>query len=60
MDISNKSLFKESCYINGEWINSFSNEKIEVNNPATLEKIGTVPKCGKDETNLAISKANES
>jgi len=57
MDISNKNLFKEKCYINGEWVESKNNEKIEVNNPATLELLGTVPNCGKDEANYAISKA---
>ena len=50
MDITNKSLFKDKCYINGEWIDSNNNQKIEVNNPATLKIIGTVPNCGKEET----------
>ena len=60
MDITNKSLFKDKCYINGEWIDSNNNQKIEVNNPATLKIIGTVPNCGKEETKLAISKAYDS
>ncbi len=59
MDISNKSLIKDKCYINGEWIDSHNKEVIEVNNPSTLKIIGKVPKCGKDETIFAISKANE-
>ena len=50
MDLVNKSLFKDKCYINGEWLESNNKQKIEVNNPATLEIIGTVPKCGKEET----------
>ena len=60
MDISNKSLLKDKCYINGEWIDSYNKEKIEVNNPSSLDIIAKVPKCGKEETNFAISKANES
>ena len=59
MEIKNKALFKNQCYINGEWVNSNNNKTIEVNNPATLEIIGNVPKCGKEETNFAISKASE-
>jgi len=59
MDIANKSLLKDKCYINGEWIDSYSKETIDVNNPSTLEIIAKVPKCGKDETSFAILKANE-
>ena len=58
MDLKNFKLFKDQCYINGEWINSISGEVISVNNPATLKEIGTVPKCGKEETKLAIEAAN--
>ena len=59
MDISNKSLLKDKCFINGEWIDSYSNQTLEVDNPSTLEIIAKVPKCGKEETKFAISKANE-
>ena len=55
MEIKNKELFKQKCFINGEWVNANNNEKIEVNNPATLKIIGSVPKCGKEETRYAIS-----
>ena len=60
MDISNKSLIKDKCYINGEWINSYSNETINVNNPSTLKTIAKVPKCSAEETKYAITKAYES
>ena len=60
MEIKNKDLFREQCYINGEWVNSNNKEIIEVNNPSTLQIIAKVPKCGKDETQYAIEKANES
>ena len=58
MDILNKELLKDKCYINGQWINSDSRDKIEINNPATLNIIGSVPKCGTNETKLAIESAN--
>ena len=60
MDISNKSLIKDKCYINGQWINSYNGELIEVNNPSNLEIIAKVPKCGKEETKIAIESAYHS
>ncbi|PPR46832.1 MAG: Glutarate-semialdehyde dehydrogenase DavD [Alphaproteobacteria bacterium MarineAlpha5_Bin9] len=60
MNISNKSLFKNKCFVNGEWINSANNSSIDVINPATLKSIGKVPDCGTKETHEAIKKAYES
>ncbi len=60
MDISNKKLFKQQCFINGEWIDSQDNRVLEVNNPATQDILGTVPNCGKNETELAILAAEKS
>ena len=60
MNISNKKLFKQQCFINGEWIDSQDNKSIDVNNPATQEIIGKVPNCGKIETNIAIKAAENS
>ena len=39
MDISNKELFKQQCFINGEWTNALNKETIDVNNPASEEVI---------------------
>jgi len=60
MQIKNKELLKNKCFVNGEWISSHNKENFDVNNPSTLEIIAEVPKCGKEETSFAISKANES
>ena len=60
MDISNKKLFKQQCFINGEWVDSQNNKSIDVNNPATQEIIGKVPNCGKKETSIAIKAAENS
>jgi len=54
MNIQNFKLFRDKCYINGEWVEANSKDTISVNNPATLKEIGTVPKCGKEETKNAI------
>jgi len=58
MELNNKSLFKQKCFINGEWIDSSSGETLEVNNPASLEIIGNVPKCSVSETKKAIDDAS--
>ena len=58
MELNNKSLFKQKCFINGEWVDSSSGETLEVNNPASLEIIGNVPKCSTIETKAAINNAN--
>jgi len=55
----NFKLFRDKCFVNGEWISSTSGDTISVNNPATLENIGTVPKCGREETKKAIEAANQ-
>ena len=58
MELNNKSLFKEKCYVNGSWVESQSGDFLEVNNPATQEIIGKVPKFTKDETKKVIENAN--
>ncbi|WBX84516.1 NAD-dependent succinate-semialdehyde dehydrogenase [Sphingosinicella microcystinivorans] len=50
---------KESCLIGGAWVGSASGERMEVLNPATGERIGTVPRCGRSETAQAIAAAHE-
>ncbi len=47
--------FKQQCFIDGAWIDG--DTKIEVNNPASGEIIGVVPKLGRDETKKAIDAA---
>jgi len=48
---------REANYIDGEWVPADSGQTIDVNNPATGLKIGTVPKSGKAETARAIEAA---
>ena len=59
MELKNKALFKESCFVGGKWIDSDSGEKIKVDNPANNEIIGEVPKCSTSETTTAIKKAQD-
>ena len=58
MKIQNQKLFQNKCFIDGNWINSNNKETIDINNPANLKIIGNVPKCGTNETRLAIKAAN--
>ncbi len=57
MKLSNVSLFKRKCFINGQWQNAVSGLKIQVINPATQENLGTVPNMGALETQQAIQAA---
>ncbi len=58
MKLSDSKLFRQQCYINGAWTDADSGESIDVTNPATGEKLGTVPKMGAAETKRAIEAAN--
>jgi len=49
---------REANLINGEWVQADSGATIDVINPATVLKIGTVPKSGKAETRRAIEAAD--
>jgi len=50
---------KYKQYINGEWVNSHSNEVIEVINPVTEEIIATVQAGTKKDVNKALVAAKE-
>jgi succinate-semialdehyde dehydrogenase/glutarate-semialdehyde dehydrogenase len=51
-------LFREACYIDGEWVPS-RDPVINVDNPATGEIIGRVPKLGVADVQRAIRAANK-
>jgi len=50
---------REANLIDGQWVGADSGETIDVTNPATGLKLGTVPKSGAAETARAISAARE-
>ncbi|MEE8275228.1 MAG: NAD-dependent succinate-semialdehyde dehydrogenase, partial [Alphaproteobacteria bacterium] len=58
MKLQDTSLFRQQCYIDGAWLDADSGDKIDVNNPATNEVLGTIPKMGADETRRAIESAD--
>ncbi|MGQ2902176.1 MAG: NAD-dependent succinate-semialdehyde dehydrogenase [Neoaquamicrobium sediminum] len=49
---------RQGNLIDGEWVQADSGDVIDVINPATGLKIGTVPKAGKAETRRAIEAAD--
>src|SRR3954452_13494960 len=64
-----EKLFRQHCYIDGEWVDAIRREPIPVPNhasretnpvtiPARSEKLGTVPKMGGEETRRAIEAAD--
>jgi len=57
MQLKNKALFRQQCYIDGVWADADSGETITVSNPANGEVVGTVPRMGADETRRAIEAA---
>jgi succinate-semialdehyde dehydrogenase/glutarate-semialdehyde dehydrogenase len=58
LKLKDQTLFKQHCYLNGQWVSSDSGGAIDVTNPATGEKLGTIPRMGTDETRRAIESAN--
>src|SRR6266851_1691474 len=58
VELKDPRLFREACYIDGQWVQATSGETQDVDNPATGKIIGTVPKLSGDETRQAIEAAN--
>src|SRR5688572_24660726 len=58
MQLKDSRLFRQQCFIDGEWVNADGGSTVDVTNPATNEKLGTVPAMGRTETRRAIQAAN--
>ncbi|MER8387021.1 NAD-dependent succinate-semialdehyde dehydrogenase [Mesorhizobium sp. M1380] len=56
--LKDPSLFTELCYIDGNWVGANGALTTPVDNPATGEIIGNVPRCGAEETQDAIAAAD--
>src|SRR5271165_3757485 len=57
--LKDQRLFREACYIDGAWVTSVAGAITKVDNPATGEILGTVPRLGAAETRVAIEAANK-
>jgi len=57
MQLTDPNLFRQQCYVGGNWVDSAERGTVDVNNPATNEQLGVVPNLGADETRAAIEAA---
>jgi succinate-semialdehyde dehydrogenase/glutarate-semialdehyde dehydrogenase len=53
--LTDQGLFREACYIDGAWMTGA--RTVTVDNPATGDVLGAVPRFGADETRWAIGAA---
>jgi succinate-semialdehyde dehydrogenase/glutarate-semialdehyde dehydrogenase len=58
LKLNNTALFRQQCYINGEWVNADNKAALAVTNPADGSQLGTVPNMGAAETRRAIEAAH--
>ena len=58
MELTDSSLLRHQCYIDGAWVDSDQGATIAVTNPADGSHIGTVPAMGPAETRRAIEAAD--
>ncbi|MCH8322479.1 MAG: aldehyde dehydrogenase family protein, partial [Proteobacteria bacterium] len=59
MKLKNSALFRQQCFIGGQWVDADGGETSKVTNPANGEVIGTIPKMGAAETDRAIAAAGD-
>jgi succinate-semialdehyde dehydrogenase/glutarate-semialdehyde dehydrogenase len=55
--LADTRLLREACYIDGAWVDVSGRATIDVDNPATGEVVGVVPKLGRAETRAAVDAA---
>jgi succinate-semialdehyde dehydrogenase/glutarate-semialdehyde dehydrogenase len=58
LGLDDPRLFREACYVGGQCVQSASGATLRVDNPATGEILGTVPKLSAAETRQAIEAAH--
>jgi len=55
--LKDPTLLRELCFIDGSWSAADSGATLDVTNPATLKKLGSIPNMGAAETRRAIAAA---
>jgi succinate-semialdehyde dehydrogenase/glutarate-semialdehyde dehydrogenase len=58
MKLKDTTLFRQQCHVNGAWIDATSGATLPVTNPATGEKLGTVPAINAAGTEAAVAAAH--
>jgi succinate-semialdehyde dehydrogenase / glutarate-semialdehyde dehydrogenase len=57
MKLKDPKLLRELCFVDGAWVAADNGTTVDVRNPATTQRLGSVPKMGTDETRRAIAAA---
>ena len=57
LNLNDPGLLRQQAYIDGEWCDALEGATVDVINPATGDKLGTVPHMGARETRRAIEAA---
>ncbi len=57
MQLHDPELFRQQCYIDGEWTDAGARREIAVTNPATGQLLGSVPDVGANGARAAIDAA---
>ncbi|EXJ87241.1 succinate-semialdehyde dehydrogenase (NADP+) [Capronia epimyces CBS 606.96] len=57
-DLKRKDLFQTKGYVNEEWVDAASGKTFDVYDPATLDKIATLPEMGAEDANRAVQAAD--
>ncbi|MBX3694023.1 MAG: NADP-dependent succinate-semialdehyde dehydrogenase [Steroidobacteraceae bacterium] len=57
MKLKDATLLRQQCFIDGTWVDADDRRTLEVTNPASGAKLGTVPHMGAAETRRAIDAA---
>ncbi|KAF9774089.1 hypothetical protein IL306_007959 [Fusarium sp. DS 682] len=56
--LSDPTLLKSSCYVNGQWVAAKSGKVFSVENPSTLEEVARCPEFDAQDAEAAITAAN--
>ena len=57
--LKDPAIFRQACYIDGAWVSAGSGATITVDDPATGQAVGVVPRLGAAETRQAIDAASQ-
>lgn len=59
MKLKRPSLFRQQCYVAGQWIDASDRKTLDVQNPADGSVIGQVPSLGEQDVRRAIEAADQ-
>jgi len=57
--LKDPAIFRQACYIDGAWVTAGSGATITVDDPATGQAVGVVPRLGAAETRQAVGAASQ-